>query len=75
MKRSKIKTDVEDHDLIETCIKITPCLKRSFIRYSFEKGKNVNNRASIAHGIRMAGVALLKKYGVATPEKLSVNYQ
>lgn len=75
MNKSKIKKSIGDHDLEETCIKITPCLKRSFIRYSLEKGKNSNNRASIAHGIRMVGVALLKKYGVATPEKLSVNYQ
>jgi hypothetical protein len=73
--KSKIKKIVGDHDLVETCIKITPCLRRSFIRYSYEKGKNSNNVASLAHGIRMAGVALLKKYGIANPRKLSVNYQ
>jgi hypothetical protein len=73
--RSKIKKTVGDHDLVETSIKITPCLMRSFVRYSLEKGKNINNMASLAHGIRMTGVALLKKYGIATPEKLSVNYQ
>jgi len=55
-------------------IKITPFLRRAFIRYSTEKGKNVNNVASLAHGIRLAGIDLVKKYGVVEPEKLSVNY-
>ncbi|MBE3122230.1 MAG: hypothetical protein IMZ58_08510 [Thermoplasmata archaeon] len=73
--KSKIKKTVDDHDLVETCIKITPCLKRAFLRYSAEKGKNSNNMASLAHGIRMAGAALLKRYGIATPENISVNYQ
>jgi hypothetical protein len=61
--------------LVETCIKITPFLKRVFKRYSCENGKNINNMASIAHGIRLAGVALARGYGIATPEKLSKNYQ
>lgn len=72
---NKIKTTTGDHDLKLVSIKITPCLKRAFIRYSLEKGKNSNNMASVAHGIRMAGVALLKRYGIATPGNISVNYQ
>ena len=66
---------ITDHTLIETCVKLTPFLIRQFIRYSEEKGKNKINRISLAHGIRMAGVALSKKYGVKDPEKLCDNYQ
>lgn len=75
MNRSKIKRTVGDHDLVDTCVKITPCLRRAFLRYSDEKGRNRNNRKSLAQGIRLAGVALMKKYGIHDPEKLSVNYQ
>lgn len=74
-KRSKIKKTVGEHDLVNTCIKITPCLRRIFMKYSAEKGKNRNNVISAAHGIRMAGVALMRKYGIVEPEKLSINYQ
>jgi len=75
MNKSKIKKIISDHDLIETCIKLTPFLKRQFIRYSKEKGNNKINRTSLAHGIRLAGVALAKKYGVENPELLCDNYQ
>ena len=74
-KRSKIKKVIGDHTLVNTCVKLTPFLCRQFLKYSEDKGKNVINRASIAHGIRLAGVALSKKYGVKDPESLSVNYQ
>jgi hypothetical protein len=74
-KRSKISNIVGDHDLSLTCVKITPALRRIFLKYSEEKGKNINNVASVAHGIRLAGVALMKKYGVVSPELLSENYQ
>lgn len=74
-KTSKIKLDIGDHDLVNTCVKITPFIMRQFLRYSQDKGANVNNRVSLAHGIRLAGVALAKKYGVADPENLCVNYQ
>jgi len=73
--RSKIKKVIKDHNLIETCIKLTPFLIRQFLRYSEEKGKNKNNQVSLAHGIRLAGVALARKYGVKNPEKLCDNYQ
>jgi hypothetical protein len=75
MKRSKLKKIVDEHDLYDTVIKITPFLRRQFIRYSGDKGNNVNNVRSLAHGIRLAGVALARKYGVKEPEKLCVNYQ
>jgi hypothetical protein len=75
MVRSKIKKVITDHTLIETCIKLTPFLIRQFTRYSKEKGKNKINRVSLAHGIRLTGVALAKKYGVKEPEKLCDNYQ
>jgi hypothetical protein len=75
MKHSKITKQIDDHDLVNTCVKITPFLARIFSRCSSEKGANVNNRVSIAHGIRLAGVALAKRYGVSDVEKLSVNYQ
>ncbi|HSV43257.1 MAG TPA: hypothetical protein VLJ10_01760 [Candidatus Bathyarchaeia archaeon] len=70
-----MKKTVGEHDLVDTCIKITPCLRKIFTRYSDEKGRNRNNRKSLAHGIRLAGVALMKKYGIKEPENLSVNYQ
>ena len=75
MKRSKLKRPVGDHDLYDTAVKITPFIKRQFLRYSMEKGNNINNVNSLAHGIRLAGVALAKKYGIKEPEKLCVNYQ
>lgn len=75
MKRSKIKKSIGDHDLVETSVKITPFLRRQFLRCSFEAGKNINNAVSLAHGIRIAGIELARKYGIATPEKLSENYQ
>jgi hypothetical protein len=70
--RSKI---VRDHDLKITSIQLTPFLVRQFLRYSEEKGGNVNNQVSLAHGIRVAGVALAKRYGVEGVESLSENYQ
>jgi hypothetical protein len=73
--KSKMKQNIGDHDLFNECVKITPFLKRIFLRYSFEKGKNMNNVSTISHGIRLAGVALAKKYDIATVEKLSTNYQ
>ena len=73
--KSKINKIITDHTLVETCIKLTPFLKRQFIRYSEEKGKNKINRTSLSHGIRLAGVALSKKYGVKKPELLCDNYQ
>ena len=75
MKRSKLKRSVGDHDLYDTVIKLTPFIRRQFLRYSEDKGNNVNNVQSLAHGIRLAGVALARKYGVKEPEKLCVNYQ
>lgn len=61
--------------MIETCVKITPFLKRLFLKCSFEAGKNINNHVSLAHGIRLAGCDLARKYGIANPERLSENYQ
>jgi hypothetical protein len=75
MKRSRLKRSVDEHDLYDTVIKITPFIKRQFLRYSEEKGKNVNNVQSLAHGIRLAGIALAKRYGVKEPDKLCINYQ
>ena len=75
IKRSKIKKEKGDHDLVLTSVQITPFLKRIFVKYSEEKGRNKNNLASLAHGIRLAGVALAKKYGIKSPEKLSENYE
>lgn len=66
---------VRDHTLRVTSIQLTPFLSRQFIRYSEEKGLNVNNQKSLAHGIRLAGIALAKHYGIKEPEKLSRNYQ
>jgi hypothetical protein len=33
-KRSKIKSIAGDHDLSLTCVKITPALRRIFLKYS-----------------------------------------
>jgi len=72
----KMKSQIlRDHTLRITSIQTTPFLIRQFVRYSEEKGLNVNNQKSLAHGIRLAGVALAKRYGVKEPEKLSRNYQ
>lgn len=66
---------IGDHLLRVTTIQITDFLARQFIKYSQEKGNNVNNQRSLSHGIRLAGVALAKKYGVKDPEMLNENYQ
>lgn len=71
MKRKIIR----DHLLRVTSIQISDFLVRQFLRYSDEKGKNTNNQISLSHGIRLAGIALAKKYGVKEPELLNTNYQ